>query len=108
VWGVWLDAALWFSSGNDSRKARNLAAEPRCTLTTDNAYQPVVLEGVAERMPDLDTIATFAGAVDQKYGTAYGAEFYDPAQNSVFRVAPTWVFSLAEDDFTGTPTRWRF
>ena len=34
VWGVWLDGALWWSSGLRSRKARNLARDPRCTVTT--------------------------------------------------------------------------
>jgi hypothetical protein len=28
--------------------------------------------------------------------------------NATFRVDPSWVFSLTEDDFTGSPTRWRF
>ena len=50
VWGVWLDGRLWFSSAVGSRKVRNLDAEPRCTLTTDDARDPVVVEGVAERV----------------------------------------------------------
>jgi nitroimidazol reductase NimA-like FMN-containing flavoprotein (pyridoxamine 5'-phosphate oxidase superfamily) len=28
VWAVWLDGQLWFSSANESRKARNLRSEP--------------------------------------------------------------------------------
>ena len=54
VWGVWLDGRLWFSSGLRSRKARNLAADPRCTLTTDDARDPVVVEGTAERVTDAE------------------------------------------------------
>jgi len=42
VWGVWRDGALWFSSGLRSRKATNLAHDPRCVLTTDDARHPVV------------------------------------------------------------------
>jgi len=106
VWGVWLDDALWFSSGLRARKARNLAHDPRCTLTTDNPFEPVVLDGAAERTIDLPTIARFAAAVDAKYGTAYGPDFYDPDQNACLRVAPTTVFALDEKDFTGSPTRW--
>ena len=30
VWGLWLDDAFYFSTGASSRKARNLAANPRC------------------------------------------------------------------------------
>jgi hypothetical protein len=28
--------------------------------------------------------------------------------NATIRVDPSWVFSLTEDDFTGSPTRWSF
>src|SRR5437764_15356807 len=46
VWGAWFDDCLWFSSDVGSRKARNLAAEPRCVVTTDNALEPVIVEGI--------------------------------------------------------------
>lgn len=108
VWGVWLDDALWFSSGVRARKARNLSGEPRCTLTTDDADQPVVLDGVAGRVVDLDQIAAFARAVDHKYATNYGPDFYDPATNATFRVTPRSVFGLDGEDFAGSPTRWSF
>ena len=36
VWAVWHARALWFSSSRGSRKARNLAADPRCVLTTED------------------------------------------------------------------------
>ena len=40
VWGIWDGEALWFSSGRRSRKARNLAADPRCVVTTEDANEP--------------------------------------------------------------------
>src|SRR6476620_8032143 len=67
VWGVWLEGRLWFSSGLRSRKARNLAADPRCTLTTDDARNPVVLEGAAARHTDQPSIVAFVAAVNDKY-----------------------------------------
>ena len=108
VWGVWHDGGVWFSSGLRSRKARNLAAQPACTLTTDDAQQPVVVEGEAERVTDPDRLRAFAAAIDAKYDTAYGVDFYDPAVNGVWRVAPAWAFGLVQDDFSGSPTRWTF
>jgi Pyridoxamine 5'-phosphate oxidase len=81
VWGVWLDGRLWFSSGLRSRKARNLAVEPRCTLTTDDAVDPVVLEGVAERMTDRAAIVPFLDAVNAKYDADLTADFLDPDVN---------------------------
>jgi hypothetical protein len=108
VWGVWRDDRLWFSSSLASRKARNLEHDPSCVLATDDAQQPVVVEGDAARVVDLAVIATFNDTVNAKYGTDYTADFYDPETNGVWQVEPSWVFGLVGDDFTGSPTRWEF
>ena len=108
AWGVWLDDALWFSSSGRSRKARNLAADPRCTMTTDLPTEPVVVHGTAALVNDLDRIATFLDAVNRKYAAALGLDFLDPAVNASFRVEPEVVFGLVEENFTGSPTRWAF
>src|SRR5581483_8502922 len=50
VWGGWIDDAVWFSSGPKSRRVRNLTRDARCTVTTDNAIEPVVIEGHAKRV----------------------------------------------------------
>jgi PPOX class probable F420-dependent enzyme len=106
VWGAWVDGAVWFSCGPRSRKARNLAAEPRCTVTTDNAYEPVMLNGTAALVEGRDAIRPFAEAAGAKYGGDVTLDFL--AANSTFRVAPTVVIALTEDDFGGSPTRWSF
>jgi nitroimidazol reductase NimA-like FMN-containing flavoprotein (pyridoxamine 5'-phosphate oxidase superfamily) len=108
VWGIWQNSALWFSSGGRSRKARNLKANAYCTLTTDNAREPVVLQGTAELITDLDRLRQFLDATNRKYSTEYTMELMDPEKNACFRVRPAWVFGLATDDFTGSPTRWVF
>ena len=108
VWGVWLHGRLWFSSGLGSRKARNLAADPRCTLTTDSAGDPVVVEGRAERVTDRAAIAPFLDAVNAKYDADLTADFLDPAVNGSYSVRPVRAFALNHDDFPGSPTRWTF
>ena len=107
VWAVWWSDALWFSSGLQSRKARNLERDGRCTLTTDDARNPVVLDGVAERVVDLELRQGFIDATNAKYDTSYTVDFLDPDVNGTYRVVPTWAFGLVEDDFGGSPTRWR-
>jgi PPOX class probable F420-dependent enzyme len=106
--GVWHDDALWFSSSLESRKAVNLAHDGRCVLTTDDARNPVIVEGDAERVDDRDVLASFNDAVNEKYDTSYSVDFYDPATNGVWRVRPSWAFGLVGHDFTGSPTRWEF
>jgi PPOX class probable F420-dependent enzyme len=108
VWGVWLDGRLWFSSSLASRKARNLAADPRCTLTTDDAQNPVVVDGVAERVTGAEGIAAFVDAVNRKYDADMTVDFQDPDVNGTYAVRPQRVIAMTHDDFTGSPTRWRF
>ncbi len=108
VWGVWAEDALWFSSAKDSRKVRNLGSNPKAVMTTDNPLEPVVVEGVVQLVAEHQKIAQFAEWVDSKYQTNYGVAFFDSAANGCFRLSPSWVFALREDDFTGSPTRWSF
>ena len=109
VWGVWLGGRLWFSSGLRSRKARNLAADRRCTVTTDDARNPVVVDGVAAQVTDRGQIEAFVAAVNGKYGDgAVSVDFLDPGVNGTFAVAPRRVIAISDDDFPGSPTRWTF
>jgi PPOX class probable F420-dependent enzyme len=108
VWGVLLDASVWFSTSLQSRKWKNLARDPRCTVTSDDAYHPVIIEGSVEVRRDTPSIQRFLDALNAKYETSYGLDFQDPDVNATIRVVARTVFSLDEDDFTGTPTRWTF
>lgn len=103
VWAVWLEQALWFSTGGRSRKARNLRADPRCVVHTDGE-DPLVVEGLAEVAADDEAIERMLGA----YNAKYPMEPPDLAENPIFRVRPRWVFGLIEREFATTPTRWTF
>jgi hypothetical protein len=106
VWGIWRGEALWFSSSRASRKARNLRANASCTATTDNPLEPVIVRGTAGEVTTDDGLRVFVDAVNAKYGTAYGLDFFSEG-SAVFALAATWVFALDTADFTGSPTRWR-
>lgn len=108
VWGMWDGRGLLFSSSRASRKARNLAADPRCSVATDNADEPVVIQGVAVPVGDTADLERMLALENAKYGTDYGMDVLDPASNAAFRVEPRWVFALRTEDFAGSPTRWRF
>lgn len=105
VWGTWDGESVLLSTAPRSRKARNLAVDPRCTITTDDALEPVVVDGVVELVTDRGVIESFTAQVNEKYETDYAVDFY--LENSLYRVRPAWVFALSEADFTGTPTAWR-
>jgi hypothetical protein len=40
--------------------------ELRCAITTDNAYEPVVIEGTAELVQDMTAITAFVIAINDR------------------------------------------
>ena len=104
-----MEQSVWFSSGGMSRKARNLAVNPWAVITTDNPFEPVVVEGEATLVSPTDersSVSRFADAVNSKYDAEYSLEFF--LDNACFRIAPARVYGLTESDFTGSPTKWTF
>jgi hypothetical protein len=105
VWGAWLDGAVWFSCGDSSRKTKNLERDPRCSIATDNAFEPVIVDATAERTRDAGSIQSFTATVNAKYETDYGVDFF--SANALWVARPRSAFALDEADFAGSPTRWR-
>ena len=77
-------------------------------MTTDNAIEPVVVEGVPEVVRELGAIRALVSTVNAKYSSDLTVEFMDPEVNATLRVRPRWVFSLNDKEFTESPTRWVF
>ncbi|MEU2430036.1 pyridoxamine 5'-phosphate oxidase family protein [Streptomyces sp. NPDC007861] len=114
----WLDGALYFTTGEDERKARNLAANPHVVLTTGTNTSgggcDLVVEGEAVRIGDEERLGRLAEAWEAKYGPVWHFEVRDGAFHSpgggralVFEVAPATAFGFAKGDVYGQ-TRWRF
>jgi Pyridoxamine 5'-phosphate oxidase len=108
VWGMWDDPVLWFTCAVGSRKARNLTAEPRCVITTEDAGDPVIVEGIARIVTDDQSIRRALDLMNTKYHTDIEISFLDPARNSTIAVRPGKVIGMRHDDFNGSPTRWTF
>jgi hypothetical protein len=104
VWGAWVDDSLWFSCGPNSRKARNLTRDPRCSIATDKPSEPVVLDAVVQRIEGYDNAKRFSEISTAKYEVEYSADFF--AANALFSARPLSAFGLDEADFTGSPTKW--
>ncbi|MER5291241.1 pyridoxamine 5'-phosphate oxidase family protein [Streptomyces pharetrae] len=114
---VWSKGALYFCTGPQERKARNLAANPQVALTTGtniwNRGYDLVVEGEAVRVTDDGRLRELAAAWEAKYGDFWHFEVRDglfhhgPGHAVVYRVAPGTVFGFGK----GQPfsqTRWRF
>jgi hypothetical protein len=104
IWGVWLEDGFWFSTGAASRKARNLAANPKCAIGTDDAGEAVILEGTVEPIDTRQAaFENFAAAYEKKYKW----DVREMAQ-PVYRFRPSVGFGLHEKRFEQTATRWSF
>ncbi len=108
VWGMWDGSQLWFTCAVASRKARNLRADPRCVIATEDASDPVIIEGTARILTDDASIRRALDLMNDKYHTGIEISFLDPARNSTIAVRPGKVIGMRHGDFTGSPTRWIF
>lgn len=109
VWGLWQDGRLLFSTGSNSRKARNLAQNANCVVCTEHAHEAVIVEGVAEIAGVADR-RKFLVNYDRKYAWDMSAMRDDilSMKEPVFAVRPRVVFGLWEKEFIGKSTRWKF
>jgi len=101
VWGVWLDGVLYFSTGKESRKARNLASNPATVVHIEGAKgEVVILEGAAEEISEPSLLKSVWEAYNAKY--EWNVEGYP-----FYVVRPNVVFSF-EEQLGDTATRWTF
>jgi hypothetical protein len=116
---VYLDDALYFCAGPDERKARNLARNRHCILTTGcnviDEGLDIVVEGDARQVTDDAKLRRIAGLYESKYGPEWRFGVQDRAfvheQGNgialVFELAPRKAFGFRRgDEFS--QTRWRF
>ena len=113
----WYDGDLYFQCGPMTRKARNVAANPACTISASLPGIDLVVEGEARRIVDAPTLEALAAVyreggwpveVDGDAFTApYSAPSAGPPPWHLFRVTAHTVFGVATAEPYGA-TRWRF
>ncbi len=106
VWGVWLEEAFYFETSRQSRKARNLTANPELVVHIESDEVAVIIEGTAEEIADSSLLARFAAAYNPKYDWRIEEYLSKPA-SVVYGLRPRVAFSFTED-IAETATRWRF
>ena len=52
VGALWLDGSFWFQTGATTKKARNVARDPRCSVAVSVRDADIVVEGVAQRVTE--------------------------------------------------------
>jgi len=96
VWGLWYEDAFVFSTGAESRKARNLAADPRVVVHLESGAEVVIVEGEAEQ---IEATPEILAEYERKYGWRA-----DPNEGW-YRVGVRRVLAWREADFPRSTTR---
>lgn len=109
VWGLWQDGRFVFSTGSQSRKARNLAKNPNCVVCTEDAAEAVIVEGIAE-IAEVAARRKMIPAYERKYKFDLSTMKDDllSMKEPVYSVRPRVVFGLLEKYFQTKSTRWKF
>ena len=119
VGAVWMEGTFWFQTGKPTRKHRNIARDPRCSVAVSILGADLVLEGRAVRVKDPELVARAAKAWNQQgwpaepddTGTGITAPFNAPSQGpppwSVYRIEPTSATVMLGSE-PGGSTRFNF
>ncbi len=110
-WGVWVDGALYYDGAPSTRHARNLEANPACSLSLEDGRQAVMLEGTSTATrADADGLGARLAEAFGKYhddGYAPKPDAWAGEQGGGLRVfAP--VTALAWFSFPADATRFVF
>jgi hypothetical protein len=119
VGAMWLAGTFWFQTGAGTRKGRNVARDPRCSVAVSVRGADVVLEGDAVRVTEPGALARVAKAwADNGWpaepdasGSGITAPFNAPSQGpppwNVYRIEPrSAIVTLSAAP--GGLTRFRF
>jgi PPOX class probable F420-dependent enzyme len=111
---VWDAGTFYFSSGAGTQKSKNLARDPRCSMTVAAPGTDVVVHGEARIIRDeaeLQRIATLFDdwgpqVRDGAFWHEYSAPSAGPPPWDVYEVKPTAIFAFATAEPYGA-TRWK-
>lgn len=114
---LWIDGAFYFNSGAGTRKAKNLAQHPHCTLAVATHEFDLVVEGKAVRVTDEARLRRVVEAYraqgwqptlqDAALYAEYSAPSAGPPPWDVYEVIPETIFALGTAEPYGA-TRWHF
>lgn len=117
IGAIWIDGDLYFPSGPRTRKSRNLAERPACTISTQQEGIDLVLEGEATRITDAETLEGVAaryrdvGWPAEVEGDAFTGQYSAPSAGPppwhLYRFTFHTAFGVATAEPHGA-TRWKF
>lgn len=110
VWGAVIDGTLYIEGSPETRRGRNLAANPAVVVHVERAEDVVIIEGTADELgrPDPTLGAKLTEVMAAKYGPSheYRPSPDDWNEGGLHVIRPRVAF--AWNKFPRTMTRWTF
>jgi len=120
VGAFWHAGSLWFQTGDRTRKAKNVARDPRCTMSVATKGFDVMVSGEAQRVTDPKIVAEIAAlwaksgwpAEPDDTGTGITAPFNAPTLGPppwhVYELKPRTATAVGTSEDSPGSMRWRF
>src|SRR5215217_6853274 len=120
VGALWHSGSYWFQTGERTRKAKNVALDPRCTISVATKGFDVTVSGEARRVADPTVVAEIAAlwaqsgwpAQPDDSGTGITAPFTAPTLGPppwfVYEVKPRTATAVGTTEEMPGSTRWWF
>lgn len=107
TWAIWLDNQLYFDGSPETRRLRNIAANPHVAISLEDGSQAVIVEGVVSEVGPPSR--QFAEQLAQTYADRYADLGYAPSpdtwnEGGLYVLTPT--LALAWTEFGVDMTRW--
>lgn len=109
VWGAWLDNKFYFDGSPETRRMKNLAANPKTVVHLENGSDVVIIQGVTRflRHPERRVTERLAAIYASKYEAFGYAPKSDQWDNGgLYAVELRLVFAWTK--FPTDMTRWQF
>ncbi len=110
VWGVVIEDTLYLYSERRTRKARNLAADPRLVVHLESGDDVVIVHGTAEDLGDPAQVPDVVTALAAKYASPADRRYLpdaDPYFDVVYAVRPASAMLWRMADYEASQRRWR-
>jgi PPOX class probable F420-dependent enzyme len=109
VWGVVLRDTLYLYSERRTRKARNLAADPRVVVHLESGDDVVIVHGTAADLGHLAQVPDVVTALAAKYASPADRQYLpdaDPDFDVVYAIRPQTAMLWRLADYEASQRRW--
>lgn len=110
VWGVVTGGTLYLYTERRTRKARNLAADPRLVVHLESGEDVVIVHGTADDLGHPAQVPEVVAALTAKYSRPADRQYLpdaDPSFDVVYAVRPRSALLWLLADYEASQRRWR-